>query len=301
MRSPILFIAFNRPDVTQKTFDVIKKVRPTKLYIAADGPRQNKIGEEDLCRAVKEIVTNVDWPCQLHTLFHEKNLGCKEAVSGAINWFFEQESEGIILEDDCLPDPSFFRFCDELLERFRADERVGMISGCNFQNGIKCSKDSYYFSHFCHIWGWATWARSWKNYDSSMTNWPNLKQSNWLTKLGFKGNEKRHWEKAFDGVFNKTIDTWDHQWTFTLWINNQLAVMPSENLISNIGFRDDATHTKGRSIFSKMIINEISFPLLHPKDVVRDVVADNYSSRTLFTNSYILRGLRKIKAYLKVS
>lgn len=296
MDSPILFMVFNRPNVTQRVFDVIRKAKPPKLYIAADGPRENKAGEAELCQAVKKIVSNINWRCEVHTLFREENIGCKLAISGALDWFFSQESEGIILEDDCLPELSFFQFCDELLRRFRDDERVGMISGCNFQNEAKLSQDSYYFSRFCHIWGWATWARSWKKYDVKIAQWPELKKNDWLKSLGFNGWEKQHWEKAFDKVFNGEIDTWDHQWTFASWVNNMLSVTPCVNLISNIGFGAEATHTKGKSIFSEMQQDPIQFPLTHPNAIVSNKVADAYSSKNLFTHSYIVRGIRKLKA-----
>ena len=289
-------MVFNRPDVTRRVFDAVRQAQPPKLYLAADGPRQNRAGEVERCQAVKEIVSKVDWPCEVHTLFREKNLGCKLAISSALDWFFSQEPEGIILEDDCLPEPSFFQFCDELLERYRGDDRVGMISGCNFQYGVKRSSDSYYFSQFCHIWGWATWARAWKKYDVQITQWPTLKENNWLTKMGFRGGEYRHWKKAFDKVYAGQIDTWDHQWTFASWLNNMLSITPAINLISNIGFGAEATHTVGKSIFSDMKKTEIPFPLTHPKHLTRNIPADNFSSKNLFTDSYIVRGVRKLKA-----
>jgi hypothetical protein len=296
MRSPILFVVFNRPDVTSQVFDAIRLARPPRLYIAADGPRKDRVGEAERCRAVQEIVSKVDWSCEVKKLIREKNLGCKKAVSSAIDWFFSQEPEGIILEDDCLPHPDFFTYCDELLERYRNDERVGMISGCNFQNGTKQSEDSYYFSRFYHIWGWASWARAWKNYDVNISRWPKLKKDAWLIALGFDGSEKRHWEKAFDRVYAGEIDTWDHQWTFASWLSQMLSITPAVNLVSNIGFGAEATHTTGKSIFSNMQKDAIQFPLKHPIAVIRNSYADNFSSKNLFTHSYIVRGIRKLKA-----
>jgi len=245
---------------------------------------------------VQEIVSKIDWPCEVKRLIRDENLGCKMAVSGAIDWFFSIEPEGIILEDDCLPTTSFFQFCDELLERFRDDEHVGMISGCNFQDGRKRSDDSYFFSQFCHIWGWATWARAWKKYDVKISTWPELKKNDWLVKLGFEGAERRHWEKAFDKVYVGHINTWDHQWTFASWLNNMLSITPAINLISNIGFGAQATHTTGKSIFSDLERREIQAPLVHPQSVVRNFAADKFSSKNLFTDSYIVRGIRKLKA-----
>ena len=200
MRSPILFLVFNRPDVTQRVFDAIRQARPPKLYIAADGPRKNKVGEVERCALVQEIVSQVDWPCEVSKLIRQENLGCKIAISSAIDWFFSKEPEGIILEDDCLPHPDFFPYCDELLERYRNNERVGMISGDNFQNGIKRGDGDYYFSQFCHIWGWASWARAWKKYDANLAQWPKLKARNWLGSLGFSGAETTYWQKKLDRV-----------------------------------------------------------------------------------------------------
>lgn len=298
MHSPILFLVFNRPDVTRRVFEVIRKARPSKLYIASDGPRKDKAGEAECCAAVQEIVSQVDWPCEVSKLIRQENLGCKIAVSSAIDWFFSCEPEGIILEDDCLPGPSFFQFCDELLERYRNDERIGMISGTNFQGGTRRGDGDYYFSRFCHIWGWASWARAWKNYDVDASKWPQLKNQDWLGTLGFTGVEKDYWLKAFNRVHAKEQDTWDYQWVMACWFSEMLSVMPNVNLIANIGFGDQATHTVGKSINANMKTKEINFPLRHPAllEINRD--ADQYSSKNLFTNSIVRRGIRKIKGLL---
>ena len=156
LETPVLFLVFNRPDTTAQVFEAIRQAKPPRLYVASDGAREDKEGELEKVKQVREIVSQVDWNCEVKTLFRDKNLGCKIAVSSAIDWFFEQEEMGIILEDDCLPHPTFFRFCQELLERYRDDERIGMISGNNFQFGRKCTDYSYYFSMYSHIWGWAS-------------------------------------------------------------------------------------------------------------------------------------------------
>ena len=298
MYSPILFIVFNRPDVTNQVFNAIRDAKPPRLYIAADGPRKNRPGEFEKCQAVQNIVSKIDWPCEVSKLVREENLGCKVAVSSAIDWFFSKESEGIILEDDCLPDPSFFQFCDELLEKYRDDSRVGMISGCNFQNGAWRGDGDYYFSKFCHIWGWASWARAWKKYDVNASKWPQLKNEDWLGSLGFEGAEKDYWLKAFNRVYAKEQDTWDYQWVMACWFSKMLSVMPNVNLISNIGFGDQATHTVGKSINANMKTGKIEFPLRSPAllEINRD--ADRYSSRNLFTNSIIRRGIRKLQGLL---
>lgn len=297
MRSPILFLVFNRPDVTRRVFEVIRKARPSKLYIASDGPRKDKTGEAERCAAVQEIVSQVDWPCEVSKLIRQENLGCKIAVSSAIDWFFSCEPEGIILEDDCLPEPSFFQFCDELLERYRNDERVGMISGCNFQNGAWRGDGDYYFSRFCHIWGWASWARAWKNYDVDASKWPQLKNQDWLGTLGFTGVEKDYWLKAFNRVHAKEQDTWDYQWVMACWLNRMLAITPNINLISNIGFGKEATHTVSGSIYADLPTGAIGLPMQHPLLVDIDVDADLYSSQYIFTNSISRRIFRKVRGF----
>jgi hypothetical protein len=159
---------FRRPDFTSRVFEQIRNVRPARLYIAADGPRSGREGEQQLCIETRAIIEQIDWDCELKTLFREKNLGCKMAISSAIDWFFEQEEEGIILEDDCLPNQSFFRFCDTMLEKYRNDDRIRHISGCNLQHGKKWGTASYYFSNLTHAWGWANWRRVWKDYDRDL-------------------------------------------------------------------------------------------------------------------------------------
>ena len=160
MTPAVLFIIFNRPETTQRVFDAIRLAKPTRLYIAADGPRENKTGEKELCEQARKIAQNVDWDCEVKTLFQKENLGCGKAVSHAISWFFENEDMGIILEDDCLPHQSFFKYCEELLEKYKNNDRIGIISGNNFQKKRKIGSFSYYFSDIVNIWGWATWARS---------------------------------------------------------------------------------------------------------------------------------------------
>ena len=300
MRSPILFLIFNRPDVTQRVFDAIRQARPPKLYIAADGPRKDRAGEAEQCKATQDIASKVDWPCEVSKLFREENLGCKIAVSGAIDWFFSQEPEGIILEDDCLPHPDFFPYCDELLEKYRDDERVGVISGDNFQNGIRRGDGDYYFSQFCHIWGWASWARAWKKYDVNLNQWPKLKSKDWLSSLGFSRAETNYWRKKFDRVYSKRQDTWDYQWTFACWFHNMLAVMPNTNLISNIGFGHQATHTTAESIYANMAINPLNFPLQHPSQVTKNIDADRYTSKHMFSSSIWRRIFGKLKACLGI-
>jgi hypothetical protein len=222
--------------------ETIRSARPHRLYVAADGPRE-RFGERARCEEARLIASTVDWPCEVHTLFREHNLGCGIAVSTAINWFFERETEGIILEDDCVPCPSFFRYCDELLERFRYDERIMCISGDNFQQGRSVTSYSYYFSRYMHCWGWASWRRAWRLYDFNMNFWADYRQLRGLESWS-DGDPTfvNYWTEIFDRVARGEIDTWDYQWLFTCWAQHALACLPVRNLVTNIGFgHSDAT------------------------------------------------------------
>lgn len=291
---PVLFLVFNRPDTTARVFEAIRRARPERLYVAADGPRPDRVGEDEKVREVRGIVDRVDWPCEVRTLFREENLGCKRAVSEAISWFFEAEPEGIVLEDDCLPEPSFFRFCGELLARYRDDERVAMISGDNFQFGRQRTDASYYFSRYLHIWGWASWRRAWKHYDVGATAWPTMRDDGWLASLTSSADEARFWSKAFQAVYDGSLDTWDYQWVLAAWSQNMLAAMPETNLISNIGFGSEATHTRGQNAYAEMSTAPMTFPLRHPEIVLPNPQADAFTARGMFTSSIPRRIVRKL-------
>lgn len=274
--APILFLIFNRPDTTQRVFDKIKKQKPAKLYVASDGPRKNKEGEKELCDETRKIIKQVDWNCEVKTLFRQENLGCKKAVSSAIDWFFENEEMGIILEDDCLPDQSFFGYCAELLEKYRDDERIMMISGDNFQNGIKRGDGSYYFSKSIHIWGWATWKRAWKKYDADIKTFPLFKKQNRISSIVNGKTNQLAWLANFEAVFEKRLDTWDYQWTYAIWANGGLGILPNINLISNIGFRIDATHTRSEdNKYANMKTDRLE-KIIHPTFTIEDKIADDY-------------------------
>jgi hypothetical protein len=296
LNTPVLFLVFNRPDTTRSVFEAIRQAKPKKLYIAADGPRKDNETDIKKIEEVRDIVKDVNWDCEIKTILREKNLGCKIAISSAIDWFFENEEEGIILEDDCLPSQSFFWFCQELLKTYREDQRIFMISGDNFQNGKKRTSYSYYFSRYPHIWGWASWRRAWKNYDVNMEVWPEIQKGNWLNDiLGNKSN-CRYWTKVFNSVYEGKIDTWDYQLVFACWVQSSLAILPNINLVSNIGFGNDATHTKVQSDLVKLDSFNINFPLSHPSFVLRDSIADNRTELNFFSNSYsIIKAITKFR------
>lgn len=233
---------FNRPAQTARVFEAIRRARPSRLYVAADGPRPDRVGERHRCGEVREIATQVDWPCELFTLFHHSNRGCASAVSDAIGWFFAHEGEGIILEDDCLPDHSFFAYCTELLERYRFDWRVGQICGFNLLPENSPATSDYFPSHFGWTWGWASWRRAWEAFDIKMDAWERLKAQQLHRQHPFYPERIR----LFDAVRNgETADScWDYQWHFALASRGQLSIVPAVSLVQNIGFTADATHTQ---------------------------------------------------------
>jgi len=292
LTTPVLFLIFNRPDTTQKVFNAIRQAKPKQLFIAADGPRPDKEGEIEKCQKARQIATSVDWDCEVKTLFRDKNLGCKIAVSSAIDWFFENVEEGIILEDDCLPSQSFFWFCQELLKYYRDDTRIMHISGDNFQFGKTRGEGSYYFSKYAHIWGWATWKRAWKCYDVNMKNFGNFFKSNQVINIFSIKQQQKYWMNIFQRVYDGKIGTWDYQWTYTCFINNGLCIMPNVNLVLNIGFSKEAFHTKdGNSIFSKMEAKEIT-EIRHPEFVLVDQKADLLTSKLCFGNKSIFNRIK---------
>uniref|UniRef100_A0A832G8Q5 Nucleotide-diphospho-sugar transferase n=1 Tax=Ignavibacterium album TaxID=591197 RepID=A0A832G8Q5_9BACT len=294
-KSPLLFLTFNRLDTTKKVFEVIKQVKPPKLYLASDGARGNKSGEKEVVESVRNfLLNNIDWQCDVKTLFREQNLGCGKAVSSAINWFFKNEEMGIILEDDCLPSISFFRFCDELLIRYKDDERIMHISGDNFQDGISRGDGSYYFSQISHVWGWAAWRRAWKLYDFEMKSLNKFINCKIYKSIWKQNKVQKYWLKQFKNVSLGKIDTWDYQWNYCLIVNNGLSILPNINLVENIGFNSEATHTSNSKL--KMpSANEIKFPLTHPQFFVPDLEADTYT----FNKHYQQSLLSKIKGKLK--
>ena len=291
LSTPILFLIFNRPDTTQLVFDEIRKAQPVQLFVAADGPRKDRLGDYDLCKKTREIIQQVDWDCKVSTLFRDENLGCKYAISSAIDWFFSNVEEGIILEDDCVPDQSFFPFCQELLEKYRDDKRVMMISGDNFQFGRKTTDYSYYFSRYCHIWGWATWKRAWVNYDVKMKLWPKVKQLGLINDILQDSGAEKYWKRIFDKTYSNKINTWDYQWVFTCWMQNGLSIAPNINLISNIGCDCSATHPSADSGNSNIPTNKIDIPLRHPEFIIRNTSADKYTQKYVIEKPYGLLGI----------
>ncbi|MFZ5560842.1 MAG: hypothetical protein ACOY41_04825 [Pseudomonadota bacterium] len=298
MRSAVLFLIFNRPDTTRQVFEAIRAAKPPRLYVAADGPRPTRAGEHECCAEARRIATEVDWPCEVKTLFRDSNLGCKMGVSGGIEWFFEHEEEGVILEDDVLPLPSFFAYCDELLERYRHDDRVGMISGCNLVVKHFAPAHSYFFSRYNHIWGWASWRRAWRHYDVAMRSWREWESSGGLKKIsdGSRAFEV-YWSECFNNTYAGKIDTWDYQWTFACWRQEMMAVLPAQNQIGNLGFGPGATHTTEElpAYVRESAARLLSFPLHHPLKVERSQHADRLIHAKIFGVSPLVALGRRMK------
>lgn len=262
--TPILFLVFNRPDTTQRVFEMIRAIQPKYLYVAADGPRLDKEGEMEKCETVRKIVSDIDWNCNLFTLFRNENKGCGKAVSEAITWFFEHVEEGIILEDDCLPSISFFYYCDKMLKKYKGHERIMHIGGTNFQKGVRRGCADIYFSKIPHVWGWATWKRAWDHYNFNMKTLSNDEIRSVVLLNTSRKDLQEYWVDVFFKMVNNPIDTWDYQWQYSIWKNNGLSIIPNKNLIKNIGFGSDATHTFDENSFSSNVVTHEFYIKTYP-------------------------------------
>lgn len=284
LETPIAFIIFNRPDTTRRVFAEIAKAKPRKLLVIADGPRPDRAGEAERCDAVRSIVENVDWECEVLRNYSISNLGCKYRVSSGLNWVFENCEEAIILEDDCLPNQSFFQYSSELLSKYHANNNVMCISGSNFQFGRNRGSFSYYFSKYAHIWGWASWRRAWVLNDLELEKWETLKNTDWLNNRVASYREKNYWENTFNLCAAGRVDSWGLPWMFSCWLNDGSTVIPNVNLVSNIGFGSDAVHTKN-DIYgvADMETHSMQFPLKHPSTLSINRKADNYTFNRLFS------------------
>jgi hypothetical protein len=302
-KSPILFLIFNRPESTLIVFNKIREYKPSKLYIAADGPRIDNINDISLCSQTREIVKSIDWKCEVQYLLREENKGCKIAVSEAINWFFNHEEYGIIIEDDCLPDITFFDFCTNMLEKYINNNNIFSIGGnCFLPKKYRSIESSYFFSKHVEIWGWATWRRAWNLYDVNLTNYPSeielLKNSNYFDNI----DNFQHWNNIFNKLYTNQIDTWDYQWVYTVWVNDGLTILPTKNLVKNIGFNQFATHTKiENKFFENFNIEPITFPLSHPLEIKRNKTNDKWIDNNVngFNKNIFRKTASKIKNFLK--
>ncbi len=278
-------MVFNRPETTARVFESIRQARPSRLLVICDGPRSHVPADAGNVAQVREIIDRgVDWACEVLTNYAPQNMGCRDRVASGLNWAFSVVEEAIILEDDCLPDPSFFPYCEELLERYREDERVMHIGSNNFQGWRRRTKDSYYFSKYNHIWGWATWRRAWQKYDATVASWtqPGIRER--IIRSFDSDAEAEYWLDKFDWISGRfeEVTTWDYQWTYSCWLNEALSISPARNLVTNIGIGNESTHS-GEYAKKMQIPARHLGKLRHPVSLERNVAADRFTFEFVYT------------------
>lgn len=282
LTTPVALFFFNRPAPTAQVFAAIRAARPQQLLLVADGSRAEVPGEAEQVAAARAVAAQVDWPCEVRTNFAARNLGLKPRFDSGLQWVFAQVEQAIILEDDCLPSPDFFPFCAELLQRYADDPRVLSISGDNFQVDDPPGGASYFFSRYPHIWGWATWRRAWRAHDPAMTAWPAARAAGWLDGILETADARRYWDYTFQTAY-ELAHTWDHAWTFTSWQRGGLHIHPAANLVTNLGFGAEATHTTTPdNMLAELPLEPLAWPLVHPPAVARAAAADAYTDRMMF-------------------
>lgn len=302
MKTPVAFIIFKRPHTTEKVFEAIRQAKPPKLFVIADGSRAEHPGEAEKCEATRAIIERVDWNCEVIKNYSDTNLGCAKRVVSGIDWVFSNVEEAIILEDDCVPHPTFFPFCEELLEKYRYDSRVASISGSNYQLGYRRTNYSYYFSIYNHCWGWASWRRAWQHFDIYMKLWPQIQAEGCLNDILEDHKAVKYWSHLFQSVFENPSDQiWDYQWTFGCWIQSALSIIPTGNLISNIGFGLESTHFTSKKVspYINMPTEVMEFPLKHPPFLVRNLKADKFTQKTLFKQTAFQLIKERVKKLIK--
>ena len=305
LETPIAFCIFNRPDLTKRVFEAIARQRPRHLLVIGDGPRVDRPDEARQVAETRRVIERVDWDCDVRLQFSDTNLGCRRRIETGLTWAFDQHEELIILEDDCLPDDSFFHYCQTLLRKYRDDHRVMMISGDQF-NPQPESPYSYYFSKWAHIWGWASWRRAWNLFDEGMTSWPEAKENQWLESMIDQPCELDHWTRICDQLYQGEIDTWDWPWMYSCWIQSGLTILPHVNLVTNIGFDERATHTRDPESFQSRLPTGSILSLRHPPNVSRDCTADRWTLENIFQHDmtepqrppWLSRKVRQVKRIL---
>jgi hypothetical protein len=286
---PIALLNFNRPELTRQVFEVVRQIRPRRLLIIADGPRMDMPDDARLCAEVRAVFDEIDWDCEVTRNFSDTNMGSFRRNSTGLNWVFDSVEEAIVLEDDCIPSLSFFRYSEDLLERYRNDPRVGVISGDNFGFPKPVgNNDSYFFSAYALPWGWASWRRVWKNVDLKMLWWERNYAKNILRELFPQAIVWRYWHWLFESIHNGEIkNAWDYQLILSLFRHSQFCVVPKVNLISNVGYGIDATHcTDDSSRFQNFPRGELEFPLIHPEVVRNDRSVDYSIFRSRFESRH---------------
>ncbi len=287
--TPVLLIIFNRPDKVERLIDSLRPIKSKKVYVSADGPREDVPTDNVRCTLAREAISKIDWPCEVFTNFHERNTGADFGPEKALNWFFDNVDEGIVLEDDCLAHPDFFRFTEDMLSRYRDNEKIMMISGNNFQNGISRGEGSYYFSKYPSTWGWASWRRAWKHYDTKTSDYVEFMNKNTLDTICQSDNEKKYWTKFFEKINSGKLEHWDIKWIFAIWNNNGISITPNVNLVKNVGFGYDATHTFKHDDMMVVNTDEIG-EIIPPSSITVNREADAY----LFKHVYQFTNKKKL-------
>jgi len=286
--TPIAFLIFNRPSVTRRVLHAIRQVRPSTLYVVCDGPRPDRPGEKLAVMQTRAVINEIDWPCEVKTDFSEVNLGCKRRISSGLNWVFEECTDAIILEDDCVPDPTFFHFCRDMLEHYRHDELVFSISGSNFQGGRSRARNGFYFSKYFHCWGWATWRSSWRSVDLNLALWQQFVAAGGLTEVCDTHNEQLYWKKVLDAQARGDIDSWAYSCLASSWLNRKLNIIPDVNLVRNIGFDSQATHTRNAPTWIPASADQLG-QWDYPSFTVRNKIADMFTFDTVYARPHKLR------------
>jgi hypothetical protein len=301
-QTPVALFLNRGPETTLRALDAVRQARPGRLLAIANAPRPDVEGEAELCEKTRALLDTIDWPCEVSTNFAAEHLAQTERIESGIDWAFEQAEEVILLEDDCVAHPSFFRYCDELLERYRAREEVMWISGTNFQFDAPASDDSYYFSNYPQSWGWASWRRAWQHYDGALTAWPELRDRGWLEERIDDPSSVAYWSYVFE-THHDANDAWDLAWLFSCWVRQGLGATPNVNLISNVGFRDDAAHARPelRGLFADLPTEPMEFPLRHPDELRPNEAADRYTDRLKYGGniSQMFAHLRRIRRFAR--
>lgn len=301
---PILLISFNRPENTRAVLNQIRKVQPTELYLAFDGPRLEKEGEVEKCKQCRNVVDEVDWECSVHTLYREKNVGCGFGPSGAISWAFESAEQLIILEDDCLPSASFFKFCEEMLTRYKDDKRVWIVSGLSIHPNSKFfdGKD-YLFSHYAHTWGWATWKNRWNEFDLYMHDVPEFLENGGALNVCDSRTEAKRINKKLRRVYSSIGEevkhSWDTQWDYARLKNNSIDIVPRVNLIKNVG-AVGGTHESEGSLASNLVLDDFHHEIIHPSFIIRNKAYDQYHYSHYVHPSFLRLAIRLMTGQVRI-
>ncbi|AFZ08576.1 methyltransferase FkbM [Oscillatoria nigro-viridis PCC 7112] len=284
MKTPVAFFGFNRPHTTERVFAAIREVKPPKLLLVVDGPRSDKPEEAEKCAEVRAIIEKVDWDCQVYKNYAEANMGCKHRVASGLDWVFNTVEEAIIVEDDCLPNPSFFHFCEEMLDLYRNEPRVMMISGTNYLEEWKLDRQSYHFSYYGGIWGWASWQRAWQFYDINMQAWINPDVKAKIKAILADEAQYKIRARDLENTFQGKVDTWDFQWSFARLAQGGLSIVPCVNLVANLGFGLEATHT---GTLNKEIAEMKQLDLKFPLEINDNLMVDREYDRLMFEKLFI--------------